>query len=51
MRICMEFSHPKIYVSLFSATNNQKSCARAHETGLLFFYFLGDGHHYIGPEL
>lgn len=37
MRICMEFSHPKIYVSLFSATSNQKSHARVHETGLLFF--------------
>lgn len=37
MRICMEFSHAKIYVHLFSATSNQKSRARVHETGLLFF--------------
>lgn len=37
MRICIEFSHPKIYVHLFSATSTQKYHARIHETGLLFF--------------
>lgn len=50
MRICMEISHPKIHFPLFSATSNEKSRAREHETGLLF-YFLGDSHHCTGPEL
>ena len=33
MGTCME----KIYVQLISATSNQNSHARVHETGLLFF--------------
>lgn len=40
MRICKEFSHPKVYACLFSAARNQKSRARLHATGLLL-YFLG----------